>query len=427
MKRMATFLMLTAVIVAATPVMTNDTIEAMVSGGVQLPTIIRAIKTAPKIELYMNEREYIGLKNAGATTSEADEIFKAIHYREYFGIDRSPVEPVVRVSVEPLAVSKPAAPVPQGAPVPVPVALKPPTPVAPVVPVTTPPVPVPPAKTISVAVASVAPAPVSVSRVVPDSRVPASWEPPIPLPPSEGSVPAPALWAPPIPLPAEPGEGFGSPVAYSPALVAHNPNLLTDSEVTDAILKARLNGRHRIGLMLNDQQTAWGSVLASALANAACQSCPVQGTVSGYTIFVYSPEQWIEQMAVNARREMLPFTIDSVTPDMRVKMLHVVAMPSTPEYLNGTGFALSSSVHRIVITDTSRNDIVQPVQLANGSITTNSALRSAEFSTANAAFMMSDVERLRALDGKREFFITVTGSNQIKFFKVKEKFFNTLF
>jgi hypothetical protein len=108
-------------------------------------------------------------------------------------------------------------------------------------------------------------------------------------------------------------------------------------------------------------------------------------------------------------------------------MLHVVAMPSTPEYLNGTGFALASNVHRIVITDTSRNDIVQPVLLANGSVTANSALRSAEFSTASAAFMMSDVERLRASDGKSEFYITVTGSNQVKFFKVKEKFFRQLF
>jgi len=45
----------------------------------------------------------------------------------------------------------------------------------------------------------------------------------------------------------------------------------------------------------------------------------------------------------------------------------------------------------------------------------------------SAAFKMSEVERLRALDGKSEFFITVTGSNQVKFFKVKEKFFKSLF
>jgi hypothetical protein len=40
---------------------------------------------------------------------------------------------------------------------------------------------------------------------------------------------------------------------------------------------------------------------------------------------------------------------------------------------------------------------------------------------------MADVERLRAADGKGEFFITVTGSTQVKFFRVKERFFKTLF
>jgi hypothetical protein len=214
---------------------------------------------------------------------------------------------------------------------------------------------------------------------------------------------------------------FGMPLFVagqtpSSSLSVHGPDKLTDSQVTDAILKSRLKGRHPVGLVLNDIQTS----LISAMACSTCAQ-------SGYTIHVYTPEQWIEQLAINAKREMLPFTADDVTSDMRVRMLHVVAMPSTPEYMNGNGFALASSVHRIVITDTTQNDIVQPVQLNNGTVQTNSALRSAEFSSANAAFLMSEVERLRALDGKGEFFITVTGSNQNKFFKVKQKFFKTLF
>jgi hypothetical protein len=131
MKRMATILTLTAVIMAATPAMTNATIEAMVSGGVPLAVIVRAIKTATKIELSTGNQDYARLTKAGASTSAADEIMKAIHYREYVGIDRSPVEPAVPVAV----VAKPApvpAPMASAAPVP---ATPPPAPVpAPVLP-----------------------------------------------------------------------------------------------------------------------------------------------------------------------------------------------------------------------------------------------------------------------------------------------------
>jgi len=369
-----TFLILTLTIAsfgqtiqAPTPPLTNATVEAMVSGGISLATIIQTIKAATNVDFLINNQERLQLIKAGASDSTSDQLLEAMHQRVANGVSSSAPSRGYKIynSDQPRRDTDPIVntPVPV-ANVPVPARVAPVSPAAPV-PVSAPPV---------------APVPVSVAVSVP------------PVPPA------------PIPV-----------VAHGPVTSVPGSDMLTDSEISDAILKSSLNGRHRIGLMLNDQQTAWASVLIP------------QGAVSGYTIFVYSPEQWIEQMAVNARREMLPFTADSVTSDMRMKMLHVVAMPSTPEYLNGTGFAFASSVHRIVITDTSRNEIVQPAQLNNSSVTTNSALRSAEFSTANAAFMMTDVERLRALDGKSEFFITVTGSNQNKFFKVKEKFFNTLF
>ena len=189
---------------------------------------------------------------------------------------------------------------------------------------------------------------------------------------------------------------------------------LTDQEVNDAIMLSQ--GRHRLGLVLNDKQTAFFTAMA-------CPTC----AESGYSIHVYAPAQWIGQMARNAARELLPFSLKDVTPPMRQKMLHVVAMPSTPEYLNGNGFALSSSVHRIVLADTTRSLIIQPLALGNGVVTTNSALRSAEFNTAIASFNMDDVEKLRALDGKGEFFIAVTGERQNKFFRVKQRFFKSLF
>jgi hypothetical protein len=142
---------------AASPVMSNYTIQAMLSGGVPLPAIIRAIKTAKQVDLYMNDREYARFKAAGASKSDADQIMQAIHSREYDGIDNSPAEPVVRVSAESVPVLKPAATVPPVAPVSV----------------------------------AAPPVPVSVAPAVPAVRVPEPWAPPIPLSSAEtdpGSV-----------------------------------------------------------------------------------------------------------------------------------------------------------------------------------------------------------------------------------------------
>jgi hypothetical protein len=187
--------------------------------------------------------------------------------------------------------------------------------------------------------------------------------------------PAPSVTVPPPPTP--------TPVPALPG-VAGAVDLLTDAEVNHAIEQG-LRGRRQIGLTLNDIQTSF-------LTAVLCTTC----AESGYTIHVYTPEKWIQQMAVNAKREMLPFSGQDVIPEVRQKMFHVVAMPSTPEYLSGNGFSLSSSVHRIVLTDMRRTVVIQPVELSNGSVTSNSAFRSANFTTAHAGFMMNDVNQLRA-------------------------------
>jgi hypothetical protein len=207
----------------------------------------------------------------------------------------------------------------------------------------------------------------------------------------------------------------------SPAVDGWNPGigstlgLLTDAQVNQAIQEG-LRSRHSIGLRLNDVQT-------SMLTTVACHTC----AQSGYTITVYTPEQWIELAARHAKREMLPFSVADVPYEMRRPMLHVVALPSTPEYLNGAGFSFASSVHRVVLSDTSRQITIQPLELSNGAVELNSALRSATFGTGAASFLMDDVGRLRAGDPKGEFFVVVVGDNQNKFFKVKAKYHKQLF
>jgi hypothetical protein len=184
---------------------------------------------------------------------------------------------------------------------------------------------------------------------------------------------------------------------------------LTDEQVNQAIIRGKRKP-HTIGLTLVDQQ----EILVSGLLCDTCQQ-------SGYRIYVYNPEQWIELQAQIAKRRMMPFTLADVTDEMRLPLLHVTALPSEADYLTGPAMALSSSVDRIVLTDTSRQVTIQPLDLENGTVEGNSALRSVDYSTGSANFQMSDVDSLRSADNKGEFFVVVVGTGKNKFFRVKSR------
>jgi hypothetical protein len=84
-----------AVISSAQPVMTNQTVEAMLRGGVSVPTILTAIKTAAYIQLFVSKEFYDRLLKAGASPSVADQIVHAMHDRTYNGAERfEDVKPV---------------------------------------------------------------------------------------------------------------------------------------------------------------------------------------------------------------------------------------------------------------------------------------------------------------------------------------------
>jgi hypothetical protein len=197
---------------------------------------------------------------------------------------------------------------------------------------------------------------------------------------------------------------------------ADTSSSLTDAQVNAAIDHALHGKRHIIGLTLNDVQTA-------IFSGMVCETC---GT-SGYTIHVYTAESWIEQEAIRARDEMLPFNLESVTTEMRLPYLRVVALPSTADYVSGAGMSMASSVHRVVLSSTDRNETIQPLETSNAAVETNSAFRSVDYASASTVFALQDVEALRQKDKNGEFFIVVVGDNQNKFFKVKTKFFKQLF
>ena len=94
--------------------MTNQTVEAMLRGGVPVPTILTAIRTAEYIELITSKEFRDRLLNAGASPSDADQIVHAMHDRNYKGAVRpEDVHPVpvavalARPPVVPTAIAQP--------------------------------------------------------------------------------------------------------------------------------------------------------------------------------------------------------------------------------------------------------------------------------------------------------------------------------
>ena len=207
-----------------------------------------------------------------------------------------------------------------------------------------------------------------------------------------------------------------SALIFCSLCMAQTDGSLTDAQVSAAIDRALHGRHHQLGLRLNDVQTA-------IFSGVVCKTC---GT-SGYTIWVYTAESWIETQAVRAKREMLPFGLSDVTPDMRLPYIRVLALPSTADYITGAGLSMASSVHRVVLSSTDRSETVQPLESSTSSVEGNSAFRSVEYTSAGAVFSVSDVERLRHMDKNQEFFVVVVGDNQNKFFKVKSRFFKQLF
>jgi hypothetical protein len=244
------------------------------------------------------------------------------------------------------------------------------------------------------------------------------------LTPPADTVPPPVVqqtaYAPVVATPTAPPVNHAQQTAasaYAPSPVVNTTGRLTDDQVRSAIIRGSLDRKnHVVGLVLNDKQTAVGSAMLAAMANNNSYQ------VSGYTIVVYTPEQWIESLAFHARREMAEFFFANVNETMREPNLRVVAYPSQAAYLNGVGLSMASSVHRVVLSDTARVTTIQPLEVTHESVQSNSAFRSYDYTSAGATFSMADVERIRATDVKSEFFIVVVGDKSNKFFKVKERF-----
>jgi hypothetical protein len=190
---------------------------------------------------------------------------------------------------------------------------------------------------------------------------------------------------------------------------------LTDDEIQAAILQ----GEHdpdpsQVGLRLNDTTM---NLVSHAITPAYA--------VSGFTAIVYSPSRWIEYQAAVAKRQLRPFTIADVTSQMRVKALHVVALPSSPDRLNAANMSAASGVLRVVICDKNCSIVVQPLTEEQGSVELNSALRSMDYTKIASTFNMAEVDEVRHAAASDAFYIAVVGENgSRKLFEVRNRLFS---
>jgi hypothetical protein len=209
-------------------------------------------------------------------------------------------------------------------------------------------------------------------------------------------------------------------VATAVGVSAQKQNL-TDQEKTDAVrIGTKARGR-LTGLFLMDSGRAFSNALLTANNPYAT---PAGG---GFSIRVYSPMTWIEQMAADAAKRYQPFSVADITEDMLSPVLRVVVFPDKPTRLTGAGLAQASSVEHVVLRDEAKTIAVQPLAERPFSDVASSALRDAAYEGVQATFALDELGPLRGPRGDREFYIVVVGNGTAeKAFKIKQKHFERL-
>jgi len=172
---------------------------------------------------------------------------------------------------------------------------------------------------------------------------------------------------------------------------------------------------HQPGVHLYDK---WASLGAAADKTG--------NQTSGFSVDIYTPSAWIEYQAFLAHKKMMPFTLESVTPDMRREVVRVVAHPNTPHQVSARGMAWTSNVDHVVMQDTAKKTVIHPTSETASDREVQSAVSSPLTMHGQIAeFAVEDVRKIRGADGQGEFFVTVIGETK-KDFKVKAKDFAKL-
>jgi hypothetical protein len=231
--------------------------------------------------------------------------------------------------------------------------------------------------------------------------------PPPPSSPQRAPSPAPAAAAAsPPPAAAAAAPAFSSSVAVIARMPAPPPPVaaLTDREKSNALrrgatLYGGMSGVQLVGSLQNFMNAL------GALSNPHARR---DGEI-GFTLRVYSPKTWLEQLASDAAAENRLFASADVTEEMVEPVLRVIVYPDTPTPLTRAGAAAGSPVRRVVMRDKGEQMVLEPV--AQETFATPAATGEA-YQGVIAKFPLSGVRELRQRFGNDEILIVVNGPGQ---------------
>ena len=215
------------------------------------------------------------------------------------------------------------------------------------------------------------------------------------------------------PVVAAPPPSLVPPAALLPAAIP--PRTLSDQDKADAVRVGIQQKGQPTGLSLTDSGRVFGNPLISAANRDAS---------TGFSLRVYTPRTWVEQMASNAAKEYRPFVVDDITDEMLEPVLHVVVYPDKPTRLAGTSGP--SPAEHIVLRDEHKRMAIQPLSKAPFIDIVSPALRDMAYQGIVVTFPLEALREIRGPKGDEEFLIVVVGARTEREFRVSQKHFSGL-
>jgi hypothetical protein len=206
-------------------------------------------------------------------------------------------------------------------------------------------------------------------------------------------------------------------VVVATVTVVGQKQTLTEQDKADAIRIGTKEKGRLTGVVLNEGMR-FGDAMAASLSKTTMST--------GFTVRIYSPMTWVEQLASNAAKEYRPFAVADVTDEMMEPVLRVIVTPDKPTTLTGAGMAGASSVEHVVLRDEAKKTTVQPASKEPFTDTASSALRDATYQGLIAKFPLSSVRELRGSKGDGEIVVIVIGTGKEREFTIKRKHFEKL-
>lgn len=192
----------------------------------------------------------------------------------------------------------------------------------------------------------------------------------------------------------------------------------TSGQISAAISKGIQQAGQSQGLLLVDNARQFFEAFGEYGASRGNLKPGTQVPASGFQIRIFTPLEWIAQMASQAAGRGRTLTLENVTPEMVRPVLRVAAFPSTPPTV-GLNLGLDvSAVTDVLLKDADGNNEVRPLgraPLVN---------RYQRVQGLLVAFSLDDLARIRQTNP--EFYIVVLGKDTSKDFKIKRKFFPQL-